>query len=131
MNKYLEKLAGLTIDKDTHVGRVDEPLKAKAPGTKLTTGAKTLFSKALLHKVAAQATAETTGKQDAINTGVIGGLGAVAGFAAHKGMKAAPGLFGEATRFHNPKLLAVSGAAGLAADYAGLKINKQINKHVK
>jgi hypothetical protein len=131
MNKYLEKIAGM-IGPDAKVGKVDKPLPAVAPGSKLASGAKTLFNKALLKSAKIQTlTGEPTAKQDIVNTGVIGGLGAISGYAANKGMEAAPKLFGQGVRMRNAKLLAVGGAAGLAADYAGLKINNAINKHVQ
>jgi hypothetical protein len=125
MNRYIEKIAGM-VGPDATVGRVDKPAPIVSPGSKLTSGAKSLFNRAL-YKAAEQ----TTGTKDAINTGVIGTLGAGAGFGANKAMNAAPKIFGEGARFHNTKLLAVSGAAGLAAGYAGIKLNKVINKHVK
>jgi acetyl-CoA carboxylase carboxyltransferase component len=80
-----------------------------------------------LHKAAQ----DLTHKQELINTGVIAGLGTATGFAAHKAMNSAPKMFGQGAKFHNAKIMALSGAAGLAADYAGVKLNKQINKHVQ
>lgn len=64
MNKYLEKIAYLDFDHDekgnikiatlmgpgAKLGKAESPLKAKAAGSKLASGAKTLFAKALIKK---------------------------------------------------------------------------------
>lgn len=126
MNKYLEKIAGLEpVRKDVTMGKVKEKPPITAPGSKLTHGAKTLFSRALL-----KAAQETSHKQELVNTGVIAGLGTATGFATHKAIAAMPKVFGQSAKFHNAKIMALSGAAGLAADYAGVKLNKQINKRI-
>lgn len=142
MNKYLEKIANLDIDldehgrikvagmqinKDTHIGQIAKPEHIVSPGAKLSEGAKTLFNRAL-HKVASTFQERNPNwKHDAIDTGVIGTLGAATGFATHK---LAPNLIGTAGKMHNAKYLALSGATSLAADYAGIKLNKMISKHV-
>lgn len=142
MNKYLEKIASLEIDLDehgrikvasmqidkgTHLGQVAKPEHIVSPGAKLSEGAKTLFNKAL-HKVASTFQERNPNwKHDAIDTGVIGTLGAGTGFAVNK---LSPRLIGTSGKMHNAKLLALTGATSLAADYAGVKINKMISKHV-
>lgn len=124
MNKYLEKTAAI----GERLGKVDEPMKAKKPGSELTRGAKTLFDKALLKQAFFGMSADT--QKDLVNTGTIGALGTATGFAAHKGMTALPKVFGEGAKMHNAKIMAVSGLAGLAADYAGVKANNAINKKI-
>jgi hypothetical protein len=141
MNKYLEKIASLNFDmntqgriksagmivkKDVSLGKVKEPAPITAPGSKLIRGAKTLFTRALY-----KAAQDLTHKQELLNTGVIAGLGTATGFGAHKLMNSMPKVFGQGAKLHNAKIMALSGAAGLAADYAGVKLNKQINKHVQ
>jgi hypothetical protein len=122
MNKYLEKAAELS----ERLGKVDEAPKAKKPGSELVRGSKTLFDRAMLKK----ADMDPNIKKDLVNTGTIGALGTATGFAAHKGMTALPKIFGEGAKLHNAKIMAVSGIAGLAADYAGVKLNNAVNKNI-
>lgn len=132
MNKYLEKIAGMSFPNlaskgvGAKLGKVAKPPKAVSPGSKLVHGDKTLLS-AALHKAAQEQ--QSNWKHDAIDTGIIGGIGGVTTFGVNK---AAPKIIGEGTgKIHNAKLFALGTAAGLAADYAGVKLNKAINKHVE
>lgn len=142
MNKYLDKIASLetelnddgtikvanmNIRKDTHMGHVLAPEQVRFPGAKLSQGAKTLFDRALLKSASTFQEQHPNWKHDAIDTGVIGSIGAATGFATHK---LAPKIIGEGGRFHDAKYLALSGVTSLAADYAGVKLNKMISNHV-
>jgi len=61
-------------------------------------------------------------KKDLLNTGVIAGLGGVGSMVTGK-------LLGVKNAF-SPKAFAIGTGVGLAADYAGLQLNKRINKYV-
>jgi hypothetical protein len=132
LNKYLEKIAGMAFPNlasrgvGARLGKVAKPSKVVSPGSKLVRGDKTLLS-AALHKAAQEQ--ESNWKHDAIDTGIIGGIGAGTGFGVQK---LSPKIIGEgAGHMHNAKLLALTGATSLAADFAGVKLNKAINKHVE
>ena len=134
MNKYLEKIAGMEFvnlaskGKGARLGKVAKPPGAVSPGSKLVHGDKTLMN-AALHK-AAEAQ-QTTVKHDLMNTASLVGLGSAANHATNKAMSKLPKYFGEGTKFHNLKALAVGGTAGAIADYAGIKLNKAINNNVQ
>lgn len=68
------------------------------------------------------------GKKDLINTGVIAGLGGVGTMAVDKALPAAQRLMPKIRRGALVGGLGVG--VGLAADYAGLKLNHQINKQI-
>jgi hypothetical protein len=127
MNIYLEKIAEVKIRKDVTLGKVQKPEPITAPGSKLIHGAKTLLNRALLKAAEEQ----ESHKKDIINTAVIGGLGGVGTLATNKIMKASPNVFRETSKLHSAKVMALGTGIGLAADYAGLKLNKAINKHVE
>lgn len=143
MNKYLEKIAEMRIYKDTALGKVKQPEPIKAPGSKMIHGAKTLFRQALLKKAQIVQTVKTLKgepevggstnfKHDALNTGIIAGLGAAAGKGAMAIANKYPKMFNpELGRSHNLRSWALMGGAGLVADYAGIKLNKAINKNVQ
>ena len=128
MNKYLEKVASI----GARIGHVAKPPQAMAVGKKLIQGDKTLLN-AALHKAAQE---QSNWKHDAIDAGVIGGLGGVTNFAVNK---AAPKVIGKlsenagrmASHIHNAKLFGLGAGAGLVADYAGVKLNKAISHDVQ
>jgi len=76
-----------------------------------------------LTKVATILTQEN--KKDLLNTGVIAGLGGVGTVLAHKAFQYAP-----AKMRSTGGLFALGTGIGLAADYAGIRINKHLNKHI-
>jgi hypothetical protein len=121
MNKYLEKIASI----GERIGKVAKPPKGVSPGSNLVKGDKTILN-AALHKAAQD---QTNWKHDAIDTGIIGGLGGATSYGVNK---MAPKIIGNGMgKMHNAKLFALGTAAGLAADYAGVKLNKAINNDVQ
>lgn len=128
MNKYLEKIAGLgSVRKDTEIGRVKEQAPITSPGSQLTHGAKTLFSRALLKKANSSESKPSDWKHDTISTGLIGATGAATGGLAHKIQNwSKPKIKGEGW-----KAMALTGGLGLVGDYAAVKLDKKINKHVQ
>ncbi|MNK09998.1 hypothetical protein D3C87_280080 [compost metagenome] len=147
MNKYLEKAAEL---KEDLTGKVKAPLKPHKPGKNLISGAKTLFSKALVKAAYApmsrgQPTEGASGgvavkrdRTDAMliskvdsdhmkeirETGVIGAVGAGTGLLGTKILSKVPRVAKS-----NAKTLALMGGLGLAGDYAAVKINKAFGKN--
>lgn len=123
MNKYLEKIAS----QGEEMGKVKEPLPAKDPGSKLIRGAKTLFQHAQI-KTAGDATISDEPKnsvlKDAINTATVGAAGGATGWLTHKI------LHPKAPKGEGMKALGVSTVLGLAGDYAAVKANNAINKHL-
>lgn len=73
-----------------------------------------------LEKIAEINTREHT--KDLINTGVIAGLGTVGNMVSDRVINGHWGNAGKAGL--------IGGGVGLAADYAGVKLNKVINKHL-
>lgn len=73
-----------------------------------------------IEKIAQLVSTET--KRDIANTGVIAGLGAAGNVLADKIMHGPKG--------GGAKAALIGGGIGLAADYAGIKLNKKINEHI-
>ena len=130
MNKYLEKIAGLEpVRKDVTMGKVKEKPPITAPGSKLTHGAKTLFSRALLKAAQVKVQAgepPSNWKHDVVSTGLIGASGAATGGLAYKIQNwNKPKVKGEGW-----KAMALTGGLGLIGDYAAVKLDKKVKQYV-
>lgn len=126
MNKYLEKAASLGEE----LGKVKKPEPVTAPGSKLIHGSKTLFQRALLKKAEFKSEVKTLKGEpesvikDVVNTGVVGAAGGVTGTLTHKI------LHPNAPRGEGAKAFMLSTGLGLVGDYAAVKANNLINRHM-